>query len=501
MPFLLLLVLMVACLPGAWPEAPPWLGEAGSALGTWIVAGIMVGAAGLLAWLLRRQLGRDPSQRSVVLRRYRSWRLYHALTLVAVYLFALFVLGWVHTVRDGTLAGRHNFPGVELIILAPFLSALILSWALFYDVERAVHSGDSTRPIPSRWAYVGLQTRVNLILICPPLLLMMAQQAMFLFIPGLDGGWLFSVLSIGMLAAVLVCIPWILRLMLGLESLPAGPLRDRLLAAARRLHFRCNDILLWNTRHGMANAMVTGLLPGLRYVIVTDRLVNELTLDEVEAVFGHEVGHIKHHHPLYYLLFLLASVVVVAGVWGVASALLSAGSHPAAATVARTTPPEAITALPFLAMMGTYVFVVFGFVSRRCERQADIYGCRAVSCATPGCAGHEIDAVLVPRAQGLCPTGIRTFIGALEKVARLNGMSRERPGWLSSWLHSTIARRVQFLEHLAVNPEVERRFQRAVRRVQWGLFLGLGAVVGLLVLGLAWAGVGLDQILIDLQNL
>jgi Zn-dependent protease with chaperone function len=458
----------------------------------------MVGVAGGMSWRLRRRLTRDPDQRTPLLRRYRAWKLYHVLTLLAVYLFALFVLGWVHTVREGILVGLPNFPGVELLILAPFLAALVFSWALFYDVERAAHAGDA-RALPGRWAHVGLQARVNLLLMIPPLLLMFAQQAMFWLIPGLEGGWLFSVLSIGMLAALLICIPWILRLMLGLGPLPAGALRDRLLTAARRLHFRCNDILLWNTRHGIANAMVTGLVPGLRYVIVTDRLVSELTPDEVEAVFGHEVGHIKHHHPLYYLLFLLASVVVVAGVWAVVSAAL--GPEDGTAAVASAAPREAVTALPFLAMMGAYVFVVFGFVSRRCERQADIYGCRAVSCATRTCGGHDGGTVLVPRGQSLCATGIGTFVSALEKVARLNGMSRERPGWLSSWLHSTIARRVDFLQQLAANPEAERHFQRAVRRVKWGLFLGLGAVLAVLVLGLAWAGVSLDRILIDLQNL
>ena len=35
------------------------------------------------------------------------------------------------------------------------------------------------------------------------------------------------------------------------------------------------------------------------------RLVEELTPEEVEAVFGHEVGHVKHHHILFYVGFFL----------------------------------------------------------------------------------------------------------------------------------------------------------------------------------------------------
>ena len=58
---------------------------------------------------------------------------------------------------------------------------------------------------------------------------------------------------------------------MGLKPLPAGLLRDRLEAAARSLHFRYSDILIWNTRSTIANAMVTGMIPWIRYIIVSDR--------------------------------------------------------------------------------------------------------------------------------------------------------------------------------------------------------------------------------------
>jgi Zn-dependent protease with chaperone function len=266
--------------------------------------------------------------------------------------------------------------------------------------------------------------------------------------------------------AVFVTMPWILRLVLGLKPLPDSPVRNRLLATAQRLNFRCSNILLWNTRGGVANAMVAGMLPIPRYVVLTDRLIAELTPDEVEAVFGHEIGHVKHRHMLYYLSFLMLSLAVL---WG---------------TIALFLPPdmrEDLAVLPLVSAVGAYIFVVFGFLSRRCERQADIYGCRAVSCTRTDCMGHGAGTVLAPNGHGLCPTGIRTFIDALEKVAVLNGISRDRPGWLQSWQHSTIARRVEFLQHMLCDPGLEPRFQRRVGRVKWGLFLGLGACLAILI--------------------
>ena len=150
---------------------------------------------------------------------------------------------------------------------------------------------------------------------------------------------------------------------------------------------------------------------------------------------------------------------------------------------------EHLAVLPLILLVGSYIFLVFGFVSRRCERQADIYGCRTVSCGRSHCLGHATDEELLPAARGLCPTGIQIFISALEKVAYLNGISRDRPGWLQSWQHSTIARRVAFLESVLIDPNQEPRFQRHVGRVKWGLFLTMACL--LLAFGAIWGWGGL----------
>jgi hypothetical protein len=73
----------------------------------------------------------------------------------------------------------------------------------------------------------------------------------------------------------------------------------------------------------------------------------------------------------------------------------------------------------------------------------------------------------------------------LEKVARLNGISRHRPGWLQSWQHSTIARRVEFLQRVVADRRVEMSFQRRVTFVKWGLGVGL-ATAFLVLSGFQW---------------
>lgn len=489
MPFLLLLLLSLVLLADNFP--PPWWGGSPSFLlisasvATWMgVFGVVAAAYGL-TWWSRRNLYRYPEWRESVLHRYSSWRFYHSLGLFAFYGLALFGLGWGWTVQTlctpsggaGGSADAAMYPGAELLLLAPFFVGLLLSWAVYYGVERAFHEtgSDPCGPFWSRRAYLGFHLRQNLALIVGPLGLMIVSKALLHSLP--DNGVVAAIASITLPVAVFVSLPWILRLVLRLKPLPAGLLRDRLLRAARRLNFRCSDILLWNTNGGVANAMVAGILPRPRYVLLTDRLLEELTPDEVEAVFGHEVGHVKHAHMLFYVTFLILSLFAVVMVLQVVTCLIPGLKPPVAEN-------DDWMKFTFVGIVGAYVFVVFGFLSRRCERQADVFGCRAVSCGRPDCPGHEDETELVAGGHGLCPTGIHTFIQALEKVAHLNGISRRKPGLLQSWQHSTIARRVDFLREMLADPAVEPRFQRTVGRVKWCL-LG-GAVSILLILGTLW---------------
>jgi Zn-dependent protease with chaperone function len=505
MPFLLLLLLTLILLPDNWLQ-PLWLAwrdskaapEPGdlllSAALTWFGVALVLAFARVGAARVVHGLERDPHQRERLLHGYGRMRTYHIFLLLGTYALTIYALGWGWTVQSLCQYQQRMVPGAEVLILAPFLAGLLLSWFIFYDAERALHdsgeaeASEASEPYWSRGAYVGFHLRQNLALVSAPLLLLVLIKGLHRLFPETAvgvGGYVVTLGGVLLSLAVIVTMPWLLRLALGLKPMAPGPLRSRLEATARRLGFRCNNILVWNTRGGVANAMVAGVVPWLRYVILTDRLVTELTPDEIEAVFGHEMGHAKHHHMVLYLGFLLVSVVLLGVVWTWIAAVVFKIHSDQDTTLA---------AVPLVTMLGAYIFVVFGFLSRRCERQADVFGCRAVSCDRPDCAGHDDATVLAaaPRPHGLrrvidvfirpvqplrgtylCPTGIRTFIEALEKVARVNGISRDRPGWLSSWQHSTIARRVQFLQDVLADRTLERHFQRRVALVKAGLFLAL----------------------------
>lgn len=109
----------------------------------------------------------------------------------------------------------------------------------------------------------------------------------------------------------------------------------------------------------VANAFISGILPFYRHIFITDLLLKKCSHEEIRAILGHEIGHIKKRH--------------IAGNW--AFAIL----NPALLLFL-------LIAIPGLSNMQGVVFsvvlflwnimycgFVFGYYSRWCERQADRY--------------------------------------------------------------------------------------------------------------------------------
>lgn len=514
MSFLVMIFLTLVCLFD-W-DWPPLLGGTSLESALWTL--VIVCLVGLHAWWVSfrfaHPVSRDPLLRDDLLPRYERGRFRHQFLSFAAYALILVVFGWGWAVRELCHQEDSYIPGVEVLTLLPYFAGLIVSWLFFFDADRAAHQAahrllDADPFAPSwteprhanassfggRWSYVAFQARQKLALVLIPVMLVIVQRELERLFPTVWRDWQVLVNGGGAIALLgaFVCMPLAVRLLLGLKPLPEGPIRQRLLATSRRLRFRCSEILLWDTRGGMANALVVGLVPWLRYVVFTDRLLEEFTEDEVEAVFGHEVGHVKHHHMIFYLVFLSLSM----GVLGVVGqkyvvpvvSYVAGAEDPLPAEEQPNSREAAVAKLAVVPVVGCvlgYVFVVFGLLSRGCERQADVFGCRAVSCRNPLCCGHEEGAELAEGGRGLCPTGIRTFVRALDKVAAVNGLSRDRPGFLQSWQHGTIARRVAFLQRMLRDPAVEPGFQLRLGLLKCGLMGGLLTALALLVAVYGW---------------
>jgi len=375
-------------------------------------------------WVVRR-LRRDDRHQGSLLARFRILRRVHVVLWLGVAGFVLYWLDWPRLVRGNWRLGQTVLLD-ELLILAPLLVPLVLSWTAFYEVDRAVRAGDERS---TRREYLGLHVRHYLgVSLLPVLGLLATQDAAELLVPGVLATPYAAVVYVTPIGLLFLLFPSFLRRLWKTRPLPAGPLRDRLAAAAARAGFRARDILIWETNGMVVNAAVAGFLPRLRYVFLSDALLARLTNEEVEAVFGHEMGHVTHRHLGLRVLAMLPPLTLYLSLEQLspgmaASTLFGGGGHIAGA-------------LLVLALMAVYLLVVFGAYSRLLESQADLAGCRLAV------------------ADGQRPS-TEVFTSALEKLAAAGGVNRRIPGWQ----HASVARRVDFLSRAAREPRLGRRFE------------------------------------------
>lgn len=313
-------------------------------------------------------------------------------------------------------------------------------------------------------AFLWLNIRVNLPVVLPWALLSICHDLVAL-VPsqGLQDllltAWGDLLFYLFFLLFVLLIFPPVVRRLWACVQMPAGVLRDQLTAFCARQNFIC-DLYLWPLYEGRAlTAAVMGVVPGLRYVLITPALIQTLTLDELEAVMAHEIGHVKKMHLLLYMLLILGFSLVV-GVLSepLTSFLLSRDTFYSLMEWSKMSPEAllvACTSLPLLALMLLYFRFLFGYFIRNFERQADLHVFSAFADNHYGNYGRS-----------------SSLVSAFEKIGQLSG-NRDKP----SWHHFGIGERVDFLEKCERDPGERGRHERKVWLSLSTYLLGLTAIV------------------------
>jgi STE24 endopeptidase len=396
----------------------------------------------------------------------RRWQLVATLTTLAV----MIAVDWCHLVHGWQFA-RVAPLADDLLLLMPVVAPLLVGWAFYFDVERSLvevyGSRAIARPLPdTRIAYVGGELRRQLGLLLVPLVLLLAMQDVARLVhPDLLDGPQAGIFWLTAGAVLFLIFPLTLRAAWATTPLPAGELRSRHETLAARCHARLSDIRVLSTSGGAANAAVAGPLRNLRYVFLTDTLLAQLTDDEIEAVFAHELGHVRHRH----LALRLAVGFAPCATWLAARDWLLAQA--AAFPIAGIEPGEAVRAalganpVDWCALALIVVATICGFVwcSRRWEHEADLFACRLLS---------RRETTSDPT--GVWPHGFGRFAVALQRLAAVNGQATDRGGWQ----HASLERRIDFLRRAAAWPELADRYALTTR------------LVGALLVGFAATGFG-----------
>lgn len=375
----------------------------------------------------------------------------------------------------------------ELLATLPVLLVVIWTWWVMFAVERRLEEasligrldrGEPIEMMPSRASAVWTHLRQDLLFIVIPVVLLMGMGELsgrladgvlragsvdpstppapnwtgHLPKTWLEGGGeqaaMFISGSVLLLGAglVLALFPLAIRWLWDTKPLGPGPLRHIVESRLRSCRVRVSTVRVWRTNansaiSGGANAAVVGLVWPLRDLLLTDRLLESMPLGELDAVVAHEAAHLRQHHSTWLALAVLgvgSGVGLALGVWlgGTNDEPIWAGAGGIAAALASIV-----------------------LVSRRFEWQADAHAARSLS------------------RDGL--EGPALLAAALQRVARLNGISPDKP----SWRHGSINLRCRKLQRIANTRTDRLAIDRSVRtlRVAIVLFLALTAWLALSV--------------------
>ncbi|MDP6380325.1 MAG: M48 family metalloprotease, partial [Phycisphaerae bacterium] len=269
-------------------------------------------------WIAVRSRSVDPGRLARSSR--RLGRLYQILVL-AVYGVEIFVLDWPGYVASAVPVTAGSMLLTEALVLAPFLVLVLASWAVFFPSDRRLRA-ISSRPALSLRHYMTLHTRQHMLIALGPLVVMLAihdsAAAMFSTAGAGSATGVATVIALGGL--ILLSGLWI-KTCWGAVSMPEGGLRSRLESLARRARLKVRDILLWPTYNTIVNGCVIGPVGTFRYILITDALLDALPAQEIEAVFSHEIGHIKHRHMHLYIFLAFGGLALAEPVMQLAEAL------------------------------------------------------------------------------------------------------------------------------------------------------------------------------------
>lgn len=389
--------------------------------------------------------------------------------LLGLFVANLILTGWPDLARSLLGAGL-TFGLLDLLILSPFILTLILVWIVQYPVDRAIRQlalnprllqGQPVHPIWTLGQYLSFNIRYQLLTIALPMILIIVGDDV------LDsyGGqlrraahglvWIPDALMGLLVCGVFLLAPVMLRFIWQTQPLPPGSLRASLERIARQADLTYRDILLWRSRGMVVNAAVMGIVAPLRYVLISDGLLESMTDKHIQAVFGHEAGHIRCRHIPYFIIFALLTMLIAGGL---VHLLLYLSTLPGLAWLRDAM--QIIVGLIVVVLWG----LAFGWLSHKFEYEADLSGASSISPTGEQCAGpcRVHDSTEVHRGSGLCATAADEFARALTRVAALNGIPTNETGWR----HPSIDDRIKFLNSASRGGQTFESFKHSIRNIK-----------------------------------
>ncbi|MFG0294076.1 MAG: M48 family metallopeptidase [Phycisphaerales bacterium JB050] len=403
--------------------------------------------------------------------------------LAAHWISSVFWLDWLGIVRSGV--GDVVLLD-ELLAVLPFLFALFALYGLGHGIQTRLQEAvmarwlDQGLPIPSPPSYAvyvieAIRHRAAIILV-PVCILTATSEGLERLFARLtlrypeyaESEWSILAPELAQLVlagGVLCLMPILLRCVWRTSSLPQCRTRQRLETMCREQGVRVRDILVWHTRSGMLNGALIGVLPWVRYILLTEALIERLPGEQLEAVMAHEIAHARRHH-LPWLLGAMVGVVTVCttGLWLLLRpTLMQIEDHQQRMFWSDTAVGLSIGVALVCA------FFLFGWISRKFERQADAFATQHLS----GVRFNRRHPHPTDRCQIISGRAANAMQQALATVAESSGMRPER----FTFRHGSIAGRQRAIGRLVGRPALRLPIDRVVWRIKAATVLVLGCAV------------------------
>jgi STE24 endopeptidase len=370
----------------------------------------------------------DRQKKAKAYARIRQRLFFLDLLLNGVIALAWLILGWSAMLKAGLLGITQN----EWLLVGAFGAIFYLSFVVvelpleYYSGFALPHRYGQSTQTYGGWAKDQLLGLMLAALIGLPVL-----EGVYALLR-LTGSlwWLWAALGYILFVIVLVNLSPTLIMPLFNKYVPLGTehadLVARLTALARRAGTRVSGVFRFDLsrRTKSANAALAGL-GNTRRIILGDTLLNEFTLDEIETVIAHELGH--HVHADIPFGIAVNAAITLVGLY-LASLVLDWGTQ-----VFSFAGPADIAALPLFALtvglFGVITLPVQNAYSRWREGRADRYA---------------LEATLKPQA----------FANAMLRLANQNLADVDPEPWVVLLLYShppireRVARAHDFMSHL-----------------------------------------------------
>jgi Zn-dependent protease with chaperone function len=372
------------------------------------------------------------------------------------YLLAMLAGGWAGVAAS---LGHELVLVKEALIVGPPMLLLASLWWSLHPLEarvreamifRQLETGAPIYEIPTRVQFVWGHIRHNVLIVVMPILLVSLWDDLLDLLNRhvTSASWAACEPTLRWLGVIVVFVssPVVIMRLWSTIRIADGPLVAMLVEMCTRHRVRIRGPFLWRTHGSMVNGAVLGAFWPMRYLLLTDALLERLDAVQVEGVLAHEVAHVKRRHLVWLGVCVVAAVLATA--WLIAVAAFFAGIDPQS---------EGTGVIASAAGLIVAV-LVFGFVSRRFEWQADAFAASHLSVSR--------------QSSFVTDFGAAAMESALARVAELNGVSTRA----FSFRHGSIGERQRRLRELVGLSVDALPIDRRVRLIKWA-----GAVV--LVLG------------------